>query len=69
MFARLGNCDVDFLDDTRGPRGEHHDTITEKERFLDIVRHEQDCRTFLRDDIEQIRLHGLARHRIEEAWV
>ena len=56
---------VEHALDAAGPRAHHHDPIGQVHRLVDLVRDEQHCLARARPDLEELRLHVLARLRVE----
>src|SRR5262245_55666392 len=63
--ARAGEIDLDLLPDPSRACAEHHDAIAEVDRFLDVVRDEDDGLAGALPEARQLFLHRLARLRVE----
>ena len=64
--ARARQVDRELADRMRrGPRGEHHDAIGERDRLLEVVGDEDDALAVGAPELEQLVLHQLARLDVE----
>ena len=65
--TRAGDGYLDQLLYFAGVGGQHQNAISEKNRFLEIVRNEDNRDVNLAPNLEQMRLHATARLRVKRA--
>src|SRR5918993_1831930 len=65
--ARPRDLDRELAHDAARPRRHHHDAVTEEDRLVDRVRDQNDGLAARHPDALQLRVHALARERIERA--
>src|SRR5690606_29507278 len=65
QVARARQRNIDVIDYPGWPRTHHDDAVSQRDRLVHVVRHEQDGRPQLVDQREQLRLHPEPEDRVQ----